>query len=70
MNEKYVNDPDRILDDELPPKIMLRKDSLNDTSDDDDGMDPFWDLANETRDDEIIYLEALQDEIKQLQVCN
>lgn len=69
LNEEYVNDPNRRLEDEPPPKIMQRKDSLNDMSDDEDDVNPFWDFTNETRDDEVIYIEALQDEIKQLQVC-
>ncbi|XP_057291417.1 kinesin-like protein KIF15 isoform X3 [Hydractinia symbiolongicarpus] len=67
LNEEYVNDPNRRLEDEPPPKIMQRKDSLNDVSDDEDDVNPFWDFTNETRDDEVIYIEALQDEIKQLQ---
>lgn len=68
IQEEYVNDPNRLLEDEPPPKIMQRKDSLNDMSDEEDDGNPFWDFTNETRDDEVIYIEALQEEIKQLQV--
>ena len=65
--EKYVNDPDRFIEDEPPPKLLQRKDSLNDMSDDENDVYPF-DWSNETRDDEIVYIEALQEELKQLQV--
>ena len=46
---------------------LKRKDSLNDMTDDEDES-PFLDFVNETRDDEVVYLEVLQDEIKHLQV--
>lgn len=53
------------LDDVTPPKLM-GDDSMNDSENDQNGY-PFWDLNNETRDDEVIFIETLQDEIKQLQ---
>ena len=67
--ERYVNDPNRFIEDEPPPKFLERKDSLNDMSDDEDDVNPFdWSSYNTTRDDEVLYIEALQGELKQLQV--
>ena len=64
-----MNDPNRFIEDEPPPKLLERKDSLNDMSDDEDDINPFdWSSYNTTRDDEVLYIEALQGELKQLQV--
>lgn len=75
MNGSYINDPNRLLEDEPPPKCMReRKDSLNDLSDDDEAdIDVFNEsylhsLNDRTVDAEAVYIDALQNEVKQLQV--
>jgi len=68
QGEAYINDPNRLIEDELPPNNLADVDSFDEMSDDDAGFNPF-DIAlhDETQDAESIYVEALQDEIKQLQ---
>ena len=78
MNGSYVDDPDRPLDQEPPPKYILqRKDSLNDMTDSEDEGDV--NLFNESYlhhasdksvDAEAVYIDALQNEVKQLQVSS
>ena len=57
-----------IEDEPMPNEMRERRDSLNDPSDEEEEVEPFWNAYDETRDDELIYLEALQDELKSLQV--
>jgi len=78
LNGSYVNDPDRPLADEPPPRYILeRKDSLNDMTDSEDEgeggnvfNESYLHNANDRSvDAEAVYIDALQNEVKQLQVC-
>ncbi|XP_047130894.1 kinesin-like protein KIF15 isoform X1 [Hydra vulgaris] len=63
--EKYVNDPDRFIQDEPHPKFVDEDDSFDELSKNE--FNPFWNLADETQDEEVEYMEAIQKEIKHLQ---
>lgn len=77
INGSYVNDPDRPLADEPPPRYILeRKDSLNDMTDSEDEGEGgnvlnesyLHDANDRSVDAEAVYIDALQNEVKQLQV--
>ncbi|XP_065675243.1 kinesin-like protein KIF15 isoform X3 [Hydra vulgaris] len=63
--EKYVNDPDRFIQDEPHPKFVDEDDSFDELSKNE--FNPFLNLADETQDEEVEYMEAIQKEIKHLQ---
>uniref|UniRef100_A0A7M5WTB1 Kinesin motor domain-containing protein n=1 Tax=Clytia hemisphaerica TaxID=252671 RepID=A0A7M5WTB1_9CNID len=77
LNGSYVNDPDRPIQDEPPPRYILeRKDSLNDVTDSEDETTSDVNVFNESYlhnshnqsvDAEAVYIDALQNEVKQLQ---
>ena len=66
VKDQYINDPDRFIQDEPRPKL-IDEDSFDNLSDNDE-FDPFWNLADETQDEEVEYMEAIQKEMKHLQV--